>query len=223
MGEKNDSKNIVEYCKNKLFLILSLPIQSKYFTYSNEFNKKAFNNTIESLKLLSGENINSYISNLEDLFSILPDNSEFKPELISEVLKNQHCLGSVQRMMYNISRENYSKENLIKILSQVGEVCRVNKNYKIFDESNNNYNIINMRIREIVKSQIELNAETVRIYFYITFNNLIINNLKSDLLNLKNLLDKFSLSNESALVDKVMKNDIKVQFEDLYGFESSKY
>jgi hypothetical protein len=111
-----------------------------------------------------------------------------------------------------------SKDNLINIFSNLGKICQKFKNYEIFHENNIK---INSKLKELVKSNIgKIDQEIARIYFFIIFNNLSINNFHIDLTELKNLFEKLFLKSESKLINAVINNnliDLVDIFESNYG------
>jgi hypothetical protein len=158
---------------------------------------------------------------------MLPQGFEFKKDILNYIFNlisaNETLNADNIQILSNLTLDfcddyELSKDNLINIFSNLGKICQKFKNYEIFHENNIK---INSKLKELVKSNIgKIDQEIARIYFFIIFNNLSINNFHIDLTELKNLFEKLFLKSESKLINAVINNnliDLVDIFESNYG------
>jgi hypothetical protein len=220
-----DKKKVEEFSVNRLFLLLSILTSQKYFYY-DEVHKKAFINIIEIIKYISNDN-HFNVVNSEQFYGMLPQGFEFKKDILNYIFNlisaNETLNADNIQILSNLTLDfcddyELSKDNLINIFSNLGKICQKFKNYEIFHENNIK---INSKLKELVKSNIgKIDQEIARIYFFIIFNNLSINNFHIDLTELKNLFEKLFLKSESKLINAVINNnliDLVDIFESNYG------
>ena len=231
-----DSKKVEEFNRNKLLLLLSLFTGQKNFQSSQKDQKtiKAFSNVVEIIKKVAGDNKYSYVTILEDFYSLLPASSELKCDLLVVILESLNEDPSVYKsnkdrlseILVDFNNFEFKKENYFKIYSILSKVLEQNKNFDLLKKKSVSSKIALLISHNLTEVQSFIGLD--KLYFFILFNKFSIENFSANLTNLNSFFN--SLSNESKVVQSIINSNLQIvkdldanYFINTYGNSNGKF